>query len=178
VVRALTCVTVSDTVHLPFITHRLCAHRFSFSYSCRCFHYCIRTVRCTVRQNRSPEEYSHGEQTERVDTFSMGNTFYVILTEHEVWDTSSTSRAQRKVQGGKLPALPDKYRNSTDAAVRAFTKAMNMCWALDQYERSSARDIADFLSSELDKIRNAKAHREGGHERKERTAATLPTSRS
>jgi len=104
---------------------------------------------------RSPEEYFYSEQTEKIDTFSMGNIFYMILTDEHPFDEQyiEMEKAQELVKKGIKSKLSKRFIQSNDPVDRALLKAMSMCFVHDWRERYSSVEVRDFLTEELRKIR-------------------------
>jgi serine/threonine protein kinase len=96
---------------------------------------------------RSPEEYEYGDQTEKVDIYSMGNVFYVLLTATWPWDGTKEEEAQKLVKEGKRPYVNGTILNSTNPIDQALLKAMDMCYVHDPSKRASAKEVLNFLIS-------------------------------
>lgn len=109
-----------------------------------------------VRQNpgkfRSPEEYHHHNQSEKVDVYSMGNVFYTLLTEIWPFDKDKEDVAQHKVMAGDRPEIPEHIYESKDPSAVVLRRAISMCWAQKPNVRANARTIEQFLTDELEKI--------------------------
>jgi serine/threonine protein kinase len=100
---------------------------------------------------RSPEEYKYNAETEKVDIYSMGNVFYVLLTELWPFNDDESEDVERLVKAGKRPHIPKRLKESTDPAHEAIRKAIAMCWRQDPEIRATAKEVADFL---LDKLKS------------------------
>lgn len=101
---------------------------------------------------RSPEEYAYKKETEKIDVYSMGNVFYLMLTGNEVFhDDSSTSidedGVKDKVMEGSRPEIPRAFLDDNNPAVNAIVQAIRMCWIHDAIERPTARDIEKILAN-------------------------------
>lgn len=94
---------------------------------------------------RSPEEYGHTRQSEKVDIFSMGNIFYSLLTEYWPFEGMDEKEAQQLIMGGKRPPIDDDIRNSKNSLDIAFIKAISMCWRQNPNERATAKVVKEYL---------------------------------
>lgn len=101
---------------------------------------------------RSPEEYLYGNQTEKVDIYSMGNVFYVLLTSTWPWDGMKEEDAQKNVIEGKRPFVNASIIESTHPVDKALLKAMEMCHEQDPNQRASAEEVLQFLTNEAKKF--------------------------
>merc|ERR1712151_267848 len=115
-------------------------------------HACGYYVGNNPKKFRSPEEYYYKEQSEKVDVYSMGNIFYVLLTKEWPFDGMKDKAAQHEVKHGRPPPISTSIRNSTDPYTQALIKAAEMCWVYDPQERPSAREVESFLSRSLQSI--------------------------
>ena len=98
---------------------------------------------------RSPEEYMYIEETEKIDVYSMGNIFYVLVTNQLPFQDDEMAVAQRKVMNGERPHIPSKYRNSIEPGYMVLISLMKLCWKQNPSERPSARVVADMIENEL-----------------------------
>jgi hypothetical protein len=83
----------------------------------------------------------------------MGNVFYSLMT--GIWpfeDMSKSKDAQKKIKKGERPAFEPSLLNSTDPFDQAMIKSIQMCWIHDPEERASARQVQDFIKTELDRL--------------------------
>jgi serine/threonine protein kinase len=103
-------------------------------------------------QLRSPEEYAYKPQTEKVDVYSLGNVLYSILTSKSPFGKEKSEKVAKKVQEGKRPPIPQSMQNSTDPFDQAMLKAINMCWIHDPEKRATARQVQNFITSELSRL--------------------------
>jgi len=106
---------------------------------------------------RSPEEYEYGPQTEKVDVYSLGNVFYVLLTKSWPWEDldadNSDKAAKNAVIAGKRPEIPTALKTSLDYADKVLVEAIEMCWIHDANERATAKLISDKLGEALEYLR-------------------------
>ena len=103
-------------------------------------------------KNRSPEEYKYAEQSEKVDVYSLGNIFYMLLQRE--WPFSDVTDAETKklVKDGYRPSFDADIWNSTDPSDIALKEAMLMCHEQDPRERASARQVEKYLRKQLRKL--------------------------
>lgn len=99
------------------------------------------------QQHRSPEEYSYELQTEKIDIFSLGNVFYVILFKRMPFEDVKTSDMQRLIRHGVRDELPLDMDNTIH---KIFAQVIHMCWKHDWRERATAKEIANYLAQSLD----------------------------
>lgn len=98
---------------------------------------------------RAPEEYSYDLENEKVDIYSMGNLFYVLLTRLWPFDKEEDEDAQKKVEHGQRPKIPPAVRNSKDPADKALLKLMTICWEQNPKRRPTALEVKDYIVAEL-----------------------------
>mmetsp|Transcript_42420 Transcript_42420/g.47915 ORF Transcript_42420/g.47915 Transcript_42420/m.47915 type:complete len:567 (-) Transcript_42420:88-1788(-) len=101
---------------------------------------------------RSPEEYQYVPQTEKVDVYSFGNVLYSVLTGGYPFEKEKSKKAQKRIQAGERPEIPISIRNSTNPFDQTMLKAIDMCWIQDPKKRASARQIQEFITSELQRL--------------------------
>lgn len=100
---------------------------------------------------RSPEEYRYNPQSEKVDVFSFGHVLFAILDDHYPFHDVSSADTKTYVIENKMPALSAFLQDSKDSIEMALIEAIRMCYEWDQYKRSTARQISDFLRSAMQK---------------------------
>lgn len=102
-------------------------------------------------KHRAPEEYmSRGPQTDKIDVFSLGSTFYEILTGYPpFYEIDDYKDVIYKITTGVPPSLPAYLENSTDPSLQAVIKAMTLCRQFRAEDRQDSRLIADFLQQAL-----------------------------
>jgi len=103
---------------------------------------------------RSPEEYNHVQQTEKVDCYSMGNVFYSLLTEYWPFEGMDEKEAQQEIMDGERPPIDHNIRNSSDPIDAAFIKAISMCWRQNPEKRATAKEVKHFLAEQIKSIEN------------------------
>jgi serine/threonine protein kinase len=103
-------------------------------------------------QFRSPEEYEYVPQTEKIDIYSFGNILYSVLTGGYPFQHEKSEKAQSRVKDGERPEIPSSIQESTDPFDLAMLKAIEMCWIQDPIKRASARQIQEFIISELQRL--------------------------
>lgn len=113
---------------------------------------CSYTVGNNPGSLRAPEEYEYGNQTEKIDIYSMGNVFFYLLTKVWPFQHLDSSDAQKEIIEGKRPKLSNKLKASKDESKIALIKALKMCWVHDPKKRATAREIQKKLLLTLDKV--------------------------
>ncbi|KAI2488639.1 protein tyrosine kinase [Fragilaria crotonensis] len=101
---------------------------------------------------RAPEEYAYELENEKVDIYSMGNVFYVLLTRQWPFDKEEDEEAQNKVEHGERPEIPRAVRDSKDSSDKALLKLTKMCWEQDPRKRPAALEVKDYIAAELKKV--------------------------
>ena len=104
----------------------------------------------SLAQFRAPEEYAYQDQSEKVDIYSMGNIFYILIA--KLWpfeELDNDKKARTKIKNGERPSIPKEIAESTDPFDIALVKALQMCWIQDQKKRATAREVEKFLDKEL-----------------------------
>mmetsp|Transcript_22285 Transcript_22285/g.32837 ORF Transcript_22285/g.32837 Transcript_22285/m.32837 type:complete len:514 (+) Transcript_22285:211-1752(+) len=103
---------------------------------------------------RSPEEYAGRKSvlTEKIDVYSMGNIFYEILTNEKPFKNIATKQVRSIVKEGLRPVVPFKVKNSNNQIDIVLMRAMDMCFHQNPKKRPSAKDVAIYLSKQLQKI--------------------------
>jgi len=94
---------------------------------------------------RSPEEYAYEGETEKVDVYSMGNIFYVLLTGEYPFGEMEKKAALAAIMEGKRADIPEEYRKSQDPLVQAIIKVIQMCWHQEPEKRATSRSVEQFL---------------------------------
>lgn len=102
-------------------------------------------------KNRSPEEYSHEPQTEKVDVYSLGNILYMLLTGLWPFEDVEEKDAQKQVKKGLRPAFPVEIWNSTSPILMDLKEAMFQCHEQDIKNRATAREVETMLLRSLKK---------------------------
>ena len=103
---------------------------------------------------RAPEEYLYLGESEKIDIYSMGNIFYSLLTEYWPFEGMDEKEAQRKIMGGARPPIDDDIRSSGDPIDNAFIEAIGMCWRQNPDERATAKEVKEYLISQIKSIGN------------------------
>eukprot|EP00537_Pseudo-nitzschia_pungens_P003235 CAMPEP_0172359682 /NCGR_PEP_ID=MMETSP1060-20121228/3873_1 /TAXON_ID=37318 /ORGANISM="Pseudo-nitzschia pungens, Strain cf. cingulata" /LENGTH=379 /DNA_ID=CAMNT_0013081459 /DNA_START=369 /DNA_END=1508 /DNA_ORIENTATION=- len=101
---------------------------------------------------RSPEEYAYKPQTEKVDIYSLGNVLYAVLTGKDPFEEEKEKKVKELIKSGKRPEIDSEYRDSNDPFDLAMIKAIEMCWIQDPEKRASAREVQNFIVSELQRL--------------------------
>lgn len=100
-------------------------------------------------KNRSPEEYAHEPQTEKVDVYSLGNILYMLLTGLWPFEDVSEEEAQKQVKEGLRPVFPIEIWNSTNPIIQDLKEIMFRCHAQDPSKRATARQVERMLLQSL-----------------------------
>jgi len=119
---------------------------------------CTYTVGNNPGKLRSPEEYAYAPQTEKVDVYSMGVIFYELLEKKWPFEELDEKVAQKKTMSGERSEFSKNTLHNADLnpAAAALVKAVKMCWRQNWNDRASAEEIFNFLSIELEKIKDTK----------------------
>ena len=114
---------------------------------------------CTYKPNyvnmrklfRSPQEYMNMGLTAAADVYALGSLIYYVITGMTAWEQwlgkKYLSKVRQKIIDGKRPKIKNKIRDSKDPVDIALITAYNMCTHYDPEERSSAKEVSDYLES-------------------------------
>ena len=107
-----------------------------------------------------PDGNAIGELTEKVDIYALGNILFRFATGKEPWKEHADdyhaeptpkqeSRiSELKVNGGKMPEIPEETLKLKDPYTNLLLKAMEMCYRFKPEDRPTAREVAMFLEDE------------------------------
>ena len=95
--------------------------------------------------NRSPEEYMYLDQTEKVDVYSLGNIFYMLLQEEWPFQDMNETEAIQQIIIGARPSIDKAVWESQDPVDQALRQAMIVCHVQNATERVTARQVEAFL---------------------------------
>ena len=84
-----------------------------------------------------------------MDIYSLGNIFYMLLTQKWPWEELKGEEAMKQVEAGKRPHVPKSIRNSTDPVDKILMEALSMAHKQDPKERATARQIETLLKGKL-----------------------------
>jgi len=84
--------------------------------------------------------------------WALGSIFYKILTGHSVWRGTEEEEAQRLIAEGKLPQIPNEYRESEDPVDQVLLQAIQMCYVYEPRVRPKAGTVAAYLRQEAEKL--------------------------
>ncbi|MGK3742651.1 MAG: hypothetical protein ACI8RD_012935 [Bacillariaceae sp.] len=76
----------------------------------------------------------------------------MVLTGEYPFEDEKSEKAQSRIKDGERPEIPSSIQDSTDPFDRAMLKAIEMCWIQDPRKRASARQIQEFIISELQRL--------------------------
>lgn len=88
----------------------------------------------------------------KVDVFSLGNIFYMLLQGMWPYDDVRSSKAQEMVMEGKGPTVYWDVWNSTEPVNQTLKTAMMMCHTREPDERPSSREVESFLKKQLEEL--------------------------
>jgi serine/threonine protein kinase len=115
-----------------------------FEFNPRKNEYCLQS-RCYGGHFRSPEELSCVACSEQMDTYSMGNTIYVLLT--GLWpfyeQGSDTSTLETEIADASHPRRPfvdDRYRGRS-AIEDGLIHVMEQTWVYQPEKRITIFDV-------------------------------------
>ena len=74
---------------------------------------------------------------------------YYVLTMKWLFETQGVSKGIKELMQGQRSPFPDSILTSSDRAIRAIRKAIEMCWKHDPDKRPSADTVRIFLGNEL-----------------------------
>lgn len=100
-------------------------------------------------RNRSPEEYRYALQSEKVDVYSLGNIYYMLLQKEWPFMDVDEKEARKLVKQGYRPSFDTEVWNSTDPVDQALKEAMFMCHEQEPEDRASAQQIETYLKEKL-----------------------------
>ena len=116
----------------------------------------------------SEDRLSIGFLDEKIDVYALGNILHFVAIGQPPWKFNGRKRAkeigleyyqQKKAEWdvhitmsklkGMKPKIPDEIKHSDDPSIQAVVNAMYRCYRSDPDNRSSAREIADYLTDKL-----------------------------
>jgi len=104
-------------------------------------------------KNRSPEEYSKGKPlTEKIDLYSLGNIFYMMLQKEWPFKEMDSKEARHMVKHGYRPSFYADVWNSTDPYDIVVKEAMLKCHEQKPQDRASARELANLMMKKLEQL--------------------------
>lgn len=94
-------------------------------------------------------------ETEKLDVFSLGNVLYFLLTKRAPLDEMESDETTKFIaKGGRIKVEEEEILSSTHPFDTTLIKALDMCFVFDPKKRASAREVADFIKSSLDRIKD------------------------
>lgn len=113
---------------------------------------------------RSPEEVRNTSyvQLQYTDMYGFGNILYQVMTRHQPWTHKEPEGkltveqvAQRKREG-RLPAIPEQYRNTTNKDLQTLVLATMSCYHPVPSKRLTAYELSHALSYVYDRLQHKK----------------------
>jgi serine/threonine protein kinase len=125
---------------------------------------------------RAPEEMdlSHATMvTEKVDVYALGNVLFHILTTHsprgKMNKEERMDQVRRQVREGERPKMLEPYASNPSLRkhriVKAFVKAMDLCYEKDPHKRGTAIEVARVLRKALHREEVERQH----HKKKDKS---------
>ena len=91
------------------------------------------------------------QQSAASDVFALGSLLYNLITGVHVWDewlgTARLKQVRQMIMDGKRPKIKRKIRESKHPVNVALITAYDMCTHYDPEQRSSAKDVSDYLEN-------------------------------
>lgn len=93
----------------------------------------------------------------QIDIYSLGNIFYILLTDQWPWDeVGSSSESERttkkQIIHGERPKISDEIAKSSHPVDQVLLQAMTMCQKQDPSERATAAQVATLLQETLQQV--------------------------
>lgn len=113
---------------------------------------CSFQIKVNKGKNRSPEEYSVGDLTEKIDVYSMGNIFYRLIENKASFYQFSKNEVYKMVKKGKRPIVSNEIRKNGGPKIQTLIEAMDMCFIQEAKSRPSAKEVLSVLLKARDKF--------------------------
>lgn len=85
--------------------------------------------------------------------FSLGNVLYFLLTDTVPLDDMESDDAYEFIaNGGRVKVTDEEILSSTHLFDTTMMKAMDMCFVYNPKKRATAREVAEFIKSAVDRI--------------------------
>lgn len=109
---------------------------------------------------RSPEEVRNTSyvQLQYTDMYGFGNILYQVMTRHQPWTHKepegklTTEQVADRKRQGRLPTIPEQYRNTTNKDLQTMVLATISCYHPVPSKRLSAYELAHALSYVYDRL--------------------------
>jgi serine/threonine protein kinase len=118
---------------------------------------------------RAPEEQLLGNVlTNKVDTYALGNIFFLMIVGRPPWGRGSLTREQKesitdsKIKG-TMPPYSAEEETKNDTATTALVHIMEQCYALEPRHRPSASRIVAMLNVAIQAETNRTSSHHGRH---------------
>lgn len=101
----------------------------------------------------APEQFKTGPLTVSIDVWSLGMSFYTLLTGvYPFFDTCSLSKIPGMVLDGELPFLDPRWRDQSFAEAK-LVEVIKRTWATDANERIDINGVVTMLRDAMLKQR-------------------------
>jgi len=101
---------------------------------------------------RAPEEFVPDILDEKIDIFSLGNSFYGLLTGLWPHYYDDNEASQRKVMRGIMPYIDKRWKDNSFAEGQ-LVRAIEMCHHREPDDRADIFSLVDFLREAVDENR-------------------------
>jgi serine/threonine protein kinase len=94
----------------------------------------------------------------QIDIYSLGNLFYLLLTDQWPWDDVGSGSAdsertvKKRIIHGERATIPDEIATSSHPVDVVLQKALVMCQEHEPSERATAAQVATFLQVTLQRV--------------------------
>jgi serine/threonine protein kinase len=125
---------------------------------------CGSPVRFQADLWRSPEEIRNTSyvRLEQTDVYGFGNILYQTMTRHQPWThkepegSLSVADVAARKRLGRLPTIPEQYKNTTKPELQALLLATMSCYHPNPDKRPTAYELAKGLSLVYDRLSHKK----------------------
>ena len=78
--------------------------------------------------------------------------YHVFTGKYPFHDVEDQDSVPEKVKAGERPKIPISLQHSSDPFDQALLQVIRMSWIQDPETRATARDIHNFITSELERL--------------------------